>query len=830
MSKRNPELYRDLESRLYQFTPDQLKSMCQKLNMTGYKNYTRPELVASILDTAEDFSKKKFKGKSEEEIKNACWSLIESVIAVVGDSAVNIALQAQVEASSMQDEFANKMKLKNIKDHCFCGQKGGKRDNGLWITCINQECGAKFHHECLPWRMSDLQSFECPSCIILNNDPLNDVIQILYDPSILISDYQYQFKVSVDQYAKMTEDVNIGLEVRSIKLDGEHFFEQTWPDRGAIKLNSKVVKEVKPLHQNSSLKKRRDEKLFNRQNVKVGFNSLSINYQNVVDGKNTKLKQDPKYVFAVVLVRKILVEELSMRIRNINRLSVEESKEFIKEKFLHNKDLEINEIKVNLIDNISFTHIKYPARGLYCDHVPCFSLDYFLLSMENNFTRKWACPICKKRCNKLIVDSYLEMIIEQAKKKNPDLENVFFLKNGDVVFKSDIIDEAEEKRKLDESNAAKIKALQKKPEKASTIEPQIPDDVLEVLSVTSEEDNKFQSAKKTFNKKSQIHEPSTIQDSTKRGSTAKKPSLSNAKEFSSIKKINLADAEKLITNIPIQTVPSNTLNFQDMSWDEGSPKSRNYSGKGLLSPRIEEENPLREEQMSQERDAIREETVEQNIEEAQESISKSSSEKTSPDKADIRYADKEPRLSESEESQSAEKIDEIFENVEKRDEPVIDKIVNQKLQKDEDLKQDREFLAKLWNQFQKLSKEISELPFTNHAEYFENMPKKLNKERFISKLIDLLSDFTANRYQSIYSESKPAICKRYKQLSLKLAEVEKFYPETNSVTDNTCYLVKRAPRSTKSDSELFNSLLAGYNLLDSKTPQILSLKKKKRDL
>lgn len=292
-----------------------------------------------------------------------------------------------------------------------------KKDTGLWITCINQECGARFHHECLPWRMNELQSFECPSCIILNNDPLNDVIQILYDPSILVTDLEYNFKLSLEQFGKITDDLNIGVELRSIKLDGEHFFEQTWPDKASIKLNGKAVKEVKPLHQNSSLKKRRDEKLFNRQNIKLGPNTLSINYQNVVDGKNTKLKQDPKYVFAIVLVRKISVDELSLRIRNINSLSVEQSKDFIKEKFLANKDLEINEIKVNLIDNISFTHIKHPARGLYCDHVPCFSLDYFLLSMENNFTRKWACPICKKRCNKLVVDSYLETIIEQAKRK-----------------------------------------------------------------------------------------------------------------------------------------------------------------------------------------------------------------------------------------------------------------------------------------------------------------------------------------------------------------------------------------------------------------------------
>ena len=139
---------------------------------------------------------------------------------------------------------------------------------------------------------------------------------------------------------------------------------------------------------------------------------MTIVYQNVQDGKNTKLKQDPKYIFIVVLVRKISVDELSLRIRNINKLTVEASKDFIREKFLYNKDLEINEIKVNLIDYISFTHIRNPARGLFCDHVPCFSLDYFLKSMENNYTRKWSCPISKRRCSKLIVDSYLETIID----------------------------------------------------------------------------------------------------------------------------------------------------------------------------------------------------------------------------------------------------------------------------------------------------------------------------------------------------------------------------------------------------------------------------------
>ena len=128
-------------------------------------------------------------------------------------------------------------------------------------------------------------------------------------------------------------------------------------------------------------------------------------------------------------------------------------------------------------------------------------------------------PICKKRCNKLVVDSYLEMIIDQAKKKNPDLENVFFLKNGDIVFKLDIIDEAdeaEEKRRQEEANAAKAKSNPKKGDKRPP-EKDISHEMIEVLSVTSEDESKFQSAKKSYKSKHMSVTPDgTIETSKKK--------------------------------------------------------------------------------------------------------------------------------------------------------------------------------------------------------------------------------------------------------------------------------------------------------------------------
>jgi hypothetical protein len=51
------------------------------------------------------------------------------------------------------------------------------------------------------------------------------------------------------------------VEVRCIKLDGKIGSEEsTWPDIGELSMNGRRVIEFKPLPNNSSLKKRRDEK------------------------------------------------------------------------------------------------------------------------------------------------------------------------------------------------------------------------------------------------------------------------------------------------------------------------------------------------------------------------------------------------------------------------------------------------------------------------------------------------------------------------------------------------------------------------------------------
>lgn len=102
------------------------------------------------------------------------------------------------------------------------------------------------------------------------------------------------------------------MEIRCLKLDGKSFFEQTWPDKMGLKVNGKLVKEAKALHQNSSLKKRRDEKYLARFGWKMGPNKVEIVWDNVYDGKNSKAGAEKlwngkgiPYVIAIVGVQQI---------------------------------------------------------------------------------------------------------------------------------------------------------------------------------------------------------------------------------------------------------------------------------------------------------------------------------------------------------------------------------------------------------------------------------------------------------------------------------------------------------------------------------------------
>jgi len=61
--------------------------------------------------------------------------------------------------------------------------------------------------------------------------------------------------------------------VRSLKIDGKSY-DHCWIDSGEIVLNGKTVQEFFPLPKNSSLSKRKDQKLLLKENLVIGLNSI----------------------------------------------------------------------------------------------------------------------------------------------------------------------------------------------------------------------------------------------------------------------------------------------------------------------------------------------------------------------------------------------------------------------------------------------------------------------------------------------------------------------------------------------------------------------------
>lgn len=325
-------------------------------------------------------------------------------------------------------DLQSQMKLSSFKNACFCQNK--ERDKDVFFMC---RCKNMAHKSCMPWRIHDFGEFECSACTILTNDPLNEVIEVLLEPSILHSCFTYKFKLKLQDFNALNQDPNLDIEVRCLKMDGEHFFEQTWPDKAEIRVNGTLVKNLAPLLYNSSLKKRRDEKLVIMKPV-IGTNTISFNFENVRDGKNTKADKDPLYTFAVVLIKKLSVNELADKIIKNNAIGKSESVKLIKDKFLGSREVKISEVKADLDCKLSLSTMVHPARGKNCTHLNCFSLKLFLKSMQSNTGRNWNCPLCKKPCYKLVVDSYLENIIADTKKIDPTRREVFFRKDGSVCL------------------------------------------------------------------------------------------------------------------------------------------------------------------------------------------------------------------------------------------------------------------------------------------------------------------------------------------------------------------------------------------------------------
>ncbi|CAD8097892.1 unnamed protein product [Paramecium primaurelia] len=354
------------------------------------------------------------------------------------DSNQIIPDEQQQKQQKQESELIDLAKFKNPTEeqlncpYCVCKKINQIAQKSLAFRCAI--CKNYFHSSCLRIEKPK-KVFVCPECIIIGMDPLHELQESILDPIIFqsLEGRANQF-ISKFQLKKGLPSEHL-IEIRSIKIDGQ-FQDISWPDLGDLQLNGKKIQEFRPLAHNSSLKKRKDEKL--ELKLEQGqVNLLTIREQNQTpELKAYRINQGIPYMLGIFQVRIYKLSEFIKKIKMDQNclLGIEQSKKFIQLSILQNQfdEVKMESIKVSLDCVYDLNQIQTPARGNICEHIQCFSLENLVTMMKNVTPRKWKCPICKQMILGLQIDAYQMCILTIIKQFNLKINEVSFNQFGEV--------------------------------------------------------------------------------------------------------------------------------------------------------------------------------------------------------------------------------------------------------------------------------------------------------------------------------------------------------------------------------------------------------------
>nr|APW83395.1 micronuclear isoform [Tetrahymena thermophila] len=381
-------------------------------------------------------------------------------------SAINLLQQTQIPMNNTYNVYPqnrngaipNQVKIietEAIKS-CICAQVPRLRNSqSELIQCKNKGCEHKLHLSCMRISPKDEESitqFECPSCILKKYDPLHHVEQTLIDCQVMmgIPNKQLDFQLTTEMFTKIKDHSEYSVEIRCIRIDGtKNIYETTWPDFGNLRMNNEVILELKPLQNNSSLKKRKDEKHTFKgvKNLKEGINHLQISEFNcnIIEKQQLRITENSLHCISVFIIRRLTVDQLVSNIRRESTRPADECKQQIQDYFhRQNKkssheedddDLCIDSLSVPLTCSLDMKLIQTPAKGRFCKHFQCFSLENFIITTETVNPRKWKCNICKAKCYDIIIDEYILKIIQEINEKQiKNVTDVKFDGKGQYSF------------------------------------------------------------------------------------------------------------------------------------------------------------------------------------------------------------------------------------------------------------------------------------------------------------------------------------------------------------------------------------------------------------
>jgi len=383
-----------------------------------------------------------FQGNLEEQKKIQSQMMINNMnCAKMGCSQIKN--PSSLELPKIQDFSKDK--------NCICNQENQIKENfNKIIQCTNLHCKSSFHEKCIDQSVSG-DDFECPKCVLSSIDPFNRVIaQISEYFSIPTQNenlvYDLMFVINQDQMKKIMENQNVGIEIRSIRLNSKEMYETTWIDYGEIFLNNSKIHDLSPLNVSISLKKRKDEKIFTRESLNMGINFLKVVTKKITSMEKNQFKfcENAKHLIAIYLVEKQSWAQVSNSVRVLDERICHQKvlKKFIlnngSEKNNDDLAIKVDKITISMIDALDLSLIETPARGANCDHLQCFSLENYLKMMENSLPRKFQCPICKARSYNLYIDGHFLRILKEAKILRKNFSEITFLKDGSYLINENL--------------------------------------------------------------------------------------------------------------------------------------------------------------------------------------------------------------------------------------------------------------------------------------------------------------------------------------------------------------------------------------------------------
>ena len=351
------------------------------------------------------------------------------------------------KAGSSSPTIGNAFDLPKTQDFskeksCICnGQISPfKEQFNKIIQCTNSQCNSTFHEKCI--NCSPAEDFECPKCVLSSIDPFNHVISQISDYFYIPNQnenfiYDLMIFLNQDHMKKIMENPNVGIEIRSVRLNSKEMFETTWIDYGEIFLNNNKIHELTPLNVSISLKKRKDEKIFTRDSLTLGVNFIKIVTKKITQQEKNQFKfcENAKHLMAVFLVEKQGWNQVrdNVPLLDLNACHQKVLKKFVLGNGSEKNDetaFKVDKINISMLDTLDLNLIETPARGANCDHLQCFSLENYLKMMEVSFPRKFQCPICKSRSYNLYIDSFFLKILKEAQASGKTFSEITFRKDG----------------------------------------------------------------------------------------------------------------------------------------------------------------------------------------------------------------------------------------------------------------------------------------------------------------------------------------------------------------------------------------------------------------